>query len=319
MTRAVRPLALAATAVLLITAPWWMSPYSLTLTARILFYSLLAMSFSFLAGMAGMVSLGQVAFFGFAAYAVAIMTVRYGIAFPWPPLVGFVGGTALAAVLGLIAVRTRGIYFLMITLAMGQVMWGVANRWVSLTHAYDGIPGVRAPDVAGVRFQDPSNFYLVLLAVWAVCVGLMLLLSRSHFGLALRGIRASPARMAAIGYSVDRLRYAAFVVAGAIASISGVFFAYHTGYVNISVFDIQRSVWILLVSILGGVEAFAGPLVGVTVVVFLESWIGQLTARHAMVIGVLFMLTILVAPEGIVGRLNALRARWTTRKGADVP
>jgi branched-chain amino acid transport system permease protein len=198
-------------------------------------------------------------------------------------------------------------------------MWGVANRWVSLRHAYDGIPGVRAPDVAGLRFQDPGNFYLVLLVVFAVCVGLMLLLSRSHFGLALRGVRASPARMAAIGYPVDRLRYAAFVVAGALSSLSGIFFAYHTGYVNISVFDIQRSVWVLLVSILGGVEAFAGPLVGVTVVVFLESWIGQITARHAMVIGVLFMLTILLAPEGIVGKLKAIRERRATQRGAGAP
>ncbi len=178
---------------------------------------------------------------------------------------------------------------------------------------------MRAPDVAGVGFQDPANFHMVLLVIFALCVSLMLSITGSHYGLALRGVRASPARMAALGYPVDRIRYAAFVLAGALASISGVFFAYHNGYVNTSVFDIQRSVWVLLVSILGGVEAFAGPVVGVTVVVFLESWIGQLTARHAMVIGVLFMLTILLAPEGIVGRLNALRARWVTRKGVDAP
>lgn len=297
----------AAAAVVLVTLPHWIPPYYLTLTNRILFYSLLAVSFSFLAGQAGMVSLGQVAFFGFAAYSVAILTVRFGVAFPWPPLVGIVGGTALAAVLGLVVVRTSGIYFLMITLAIGQVMWGVAHRWVSLTNAYDGIPGLRAPEVGGIAFQNPHNLYLALLSASVLCFALVLAVSRSPFGLALRGVRASPTRMAALGYPVALLRYAAFVLSGVLATISGVFFAYHTGYVNTAVFDLQRSVWILLASILGGVATFVGPIVGVAIVVMLESVVGQITQRHAMVIGVLFLLTVLLAPEGVVGRLRQLR------------
>lgn len=299
----------AAAGVVLLTLPNWMPTYYLTLTNRILFYSLLAVSFSFLAGQTGMVSLGQVAFFGFGAYSVGILTVRLGVAFPWPPLVGIVGAAALAALFGLVVVRTSGIYFLMITLAIGQVMWGVAHRWVSLTNAYDGIPGIRAPAVAGIAFQEPRNFYLALLAVSILCLAVVLAVSRSHFGLALRGIRTSPTRMATLGYPANLLRYAAFVFSGTLAGISGVFFAYHTGYINTSVFDLQRSVWILLVSILGGVATFAGPIVGVTVVVLLESVVGQLTQRHAMVIGVLFMLTVLLAPEGIVGRLRELHRR----------
>lgn len=299
----------AAVGVVLVTLPDWMPTYYLTLTNRILFYSLLAVSFSFLAGQAGMVSLGQVAFFGFGAYSVGILTVRLGVPFPWPPLVGIVGAAALAALFGLVVVRTSGIYFLMITLAIGQVMWGVAHRWVSLTNAYDGIPGIRAPVVAGIAFQEPRNFYLALLAVSILCLALVLAVSRSHFGLALRGIRTSPTRMAALGYPANLLRYAAFVFSGTLAGISGVFFAYHTGYVNTAVFDLQRSVWILLVSILGGVATLVGPIVGVTIVVLLESVVGQITQRHAMVIGVLFMLTVLLAPEGIVGRLRELRSR----------
>jgi branched-chain amino acid transport system permease protein len=294
-------------ATVLVTLPWWMPPYYLTLTNRVLYYSLLALSFSFLAGRVGMVSLGQVAFFGFAAYAVAILTVRREVPFPLPPLVGIVGGTLLAAGFGLIAIRTSGIYFLMITLALGQVMWGVANRWVSMTNAYDGIPGLRAPVVAGINFQSPQAFYLAMLTVAWLCIGALYLLSRSHFGLALRGIRASPTRMAALGYPVARLRYLAFVIAGALASVSGVFFAYHTGYVNTSVFDLQRSVWVLLVSILGGVEVFAGPIAGVAIVVVLESVFGQITQRHALVIGIMFLLTVILAPDGILGRLRTLK------------
>lgn len=298
---------LSALAIVLATLPWWMPLYYLTLANRILYYSMLAMSFSFLAGHVGMVSMGQVVFFGFAAYAVAILTVRLGIAFPIPPLVGIVGATTLAAVLGLLAIRTSGIYFLMITLAFGQVMWGVAWKWVSVTNAYDGISGLRPPVVWGVAFDQPRNFYLALLIATTLCFTLIYILSRSHFGLALRGVKASPTRMAALGYPVDRLRYLAFVLGGMLAGVSGVFFAYHTGYVNTSVFDLQRSVWILLVSILGGVEVFAGPIVGVAIVVILESVFGQITQRHALVIGIMFLVTIILAPEGILGRLRTLR------------
>ena len=293
-------------AVILVALPGWMPAYYLTLTNRILFYSLLAVSFSFLAGRAGMTSLGQVAFFGFAAYAVGIMTVRYSIPFPWPVVVGVGGATLLAAAAGLIVVRTTGIYFLMITLALGQVMWGVANRWVSLTHAYDGIPGVVPPVIAGIAFKNPTNFYFALLATSLICLTVMLAITRSHFGLALRGIAASPTRMAALGYPVSRLRYLAFVMAGALSGISGVFFVYHTGFVHTSVFDLQRSIWILLVSTLGGVATFAGPIVGVAIVVLLESFIGQLTSRHATVIGTLFMLTIILAPQGVTGHLGSI-------------
>jgi len=306
-------------AALLVTLPGWMPAYYLTLTNRILFYSLLAVSFSFLAGRAGMTSLGQVAFFGFAAYAVGIMSVRYSIAFPWPVVVGVGGATLLAAAAGLIVIRTTGIYFLMITLALGQVMWGVANRWVSLTHAYDGIPGVVPPVVMGVALKDPRNFYFALLATSLVCLTVMLAITRSHFGLALRGIAASPTRMAALGYPVSLLRYLAFVLAGTLAGISGIFFVYHTGFVHTSVFDLQRSVWILLVSTLGGVATFAGPVVGVAIVVLLESFIGQLTHRHATVIGTLFMLTIILAPHGVTGHLGSVADHIDRRRRPSTP
>ncbi len=302
--------------VLLLTLPGWMPAYYLTLTNRILFYSLLAVSFSFLAGRAGMTSLGQVAFFGFAAYAAGIMTARYSIPFPWPVVVGVGGAALLAAAAGLIVIRTTGIYFLMITLALGQVMWGVANRWVSLTHAYDGIPGVVPPVVMGVALKNPSNFYFALLATSLACFAVMLAIARSHFGLALRGIAASPTRMAALGYPVSLLRYLAFVLAGTLAGISGIFYVYHTGFVHTSVFDLQRSVWILLVSTLGGVGTFAGPIVGVAIVVLLESFIGQLTHRHATVIGTLFMLTIILAPQGVTGHLGSIADYVARRRGA---
>lgn len=297
----------------LVSLPWWMPSFYLTLTIRILFFSLLAMSFSFLAGQAGMVSLTQAAFFGTSAYIVAILGVRHGVSFPYPPLFGVLGATVLAALFGLVAIRTSGIYFLMITLALGQIAWGLAHQWISMTEGYNGISGIRAPTIAGVGFDVPRNFYFSLLGAFFLCSCFMVAVVRSPFGLALRGIRESPTRMAALGFPVFLIRYVAFVLAGALAGVSGVFFAYFTGVVNPSALDLPRAVWVLLVSILGGVASLAGSVVGASIVILLEILVSQVTGRYMTVIGVVFLLTVLFAPEGVIGRLRILNSRRVAR------
>lgn len=310
MTRrtAVFLLALAAAAAL-VSLPWWMSSFYLTLVIRILFFSLLAMSFTFLAGRGGMVSLAQVAMFGTSAYVLAILSAEHGV--PWSAAVplALLSGTALAAVFGILAVRTLGIYFLMITLALGQIVWGVAFQWVSMTGGFDGIGGLRAPTVLGVMFRSPEYFYLLVLGATALTGWLLYRIINSPFGLALNGVRDSPTRMQALGYPVSLIRYLAFVLAGLVASVSGVFFAYFTGVVNPSALDLFRSVWVLVVSILGGVGSLIGAVIGTSIVVLLQTVVSQVTPRYMTVIGLVFLLTILFAPDGITGRFHALRKR----------
>jgi len=150
----------------LFTLPWWSPPLYLTLSIRIMFFGLLAISLSFLAGQLNKISLTQTAFFGVAAYSIAILGVKHNIPFPYPALVGLGLAILLAALFGLVATRSSGIYFIMITLALGQLTWALSNQWLSMTGGYDGIPGIRAPTVWGIPFVNPKNFYFALLVVW---------------------------------------------------------------------------------------------------------------------------------------------------------
>ena len=272
-----------------------------------MFFGLLAMSLSFLAGHLNKVSLTQAAFFGVAAYSVAILGVKYNVPFPYPALIGLLLAILLSALFGLVAIRTNGIYFLMITLALGQLTWALAHQWIAMTGGYNGISGIRAPTVGGIPFVDPKNFYIALLLVFLMCMLMMTWVVRSSFGLALRGIRESQSRMVALGYPVFWIQYLAFIISGALAGVSGIFFAYFTWVVNPHSFDMSRSVWILLVSILGGMESLAGAVLGTAILVLLEIELSKLTERYMTIIGLIFILVVLFAPEGIIGRLRKWR------------
>lgn len=304
---------------LLVSFPLWLPSFYLTLVIRILFFSLLAMSFTFLAGQGGMVSLAQVAIFGTSGYALTILSTQYGLSWTVSVPLALASGTLLAALFGVLAVRTFGIYFLMITLALGQIVWGIAFQWISMTGGFDGIGGLRAPTILGVAFRSPENFYLLVLSVTALVGWGLFRVVQSPFGLALNGVRDSPTRMQALGYPVALIRYLAFVLAGIVASISGVFFAYFTGIMNPSALDLFRSVWILVVSILGGIGSLVGAFIGTTVVVVLEIVVSQITPRYMTVIGVVFLLTILFAPDGITGRFKALRRRLGRNRRKESP
>jgi len=289
--------------VILIFLPWILPAYFLTLIIRILFFGLLAMSLAFLAGQGGMVSLGQTAFFGTSAYAVALLSTRLGFSLPYAFVIAVVIATLLGVLFGVLAIKTHGVYFLMLTLALGQIMWGLSYQWISVTRAYDGLPGVRAGTVAGINFNVPVNFYFLLLAVFIGVVYLLKVIVNSSFGLALRGVRESPSRMEALGYPVFLIRYLAFVFSAMVAGIAGVFYAYFTGIVNPAPLDLTRAVWVLMVTILGGMEFLSGAILGTTIVVFMEILISQVTERYMIVIGVVFLMVILFAPEGIMGYL----------------
>jgi branched-chain amino acid transport system permease protein len=304
-----RRLAAAAIVLVLISLPLWVLPYTLTTAIRILFYSLVGMSLSFLAGQVGMVSLAQTAVFGFSGYVLAILSRHYDVPFPWPEMFGLLGAILLSFVFALIASRTFGVYLLMITLALGQIAWAVATQWVSMTEGFDGIQGVRAPEIAGISFQQPSNFYWLLLAVFLICFFGLRAIIQSPFGLILRGIRENPRRMSALGYSVYWYRVGAFVIAGVLAALAGIAAAQFTGIVTPSSLSLERTVWILLVVILGGVGSLLGTVIGVIIALLFEVVVSQYTDRYLMMMGFAFLLVILFTPNGIVGWFDALQKR----------
>ncbi len=307
MNRLLRILGVIALIALLVSFPFWLPPYYLTTSVRILFYSMLAISLSFLAGQGGMISLAQTAFFGFSAYVLAILSLRYEVPFPYPELLGVAGATLLAVIFGLIATRTSGVYYIMITLSLGQLAWALASQWTSVSGGFTGIQGVRAPVVAGIPFAEPHYFYWALLVIFLICFVIFRAIIRSPFGLALRGIRESPRRMAALGYPVYWIRLAAFVIAGALAGLAGIPFAHFTGVVTPTSLGLDRTVWILLVVILGGTGSLTGSVIGVIVALLFEVVVSRYTERYLTVEGVVFLLIVLFAPEGIVGWFESLR------------
>jgi branched-chain amino acid transport system permease protein len=306
--------ALAVLVVVMATFPTWLPPYYLTTVTRILFYSMLAMSLSFLAGQGGMISLAQTGLFGFAGYTLAILSVHYGLPFPYPLAAALVGTVLLAALFGLVSMRTYGTYFLILTLALGQILWAIAQQWTSVTEGFDGIQGTRAPIIGTVSFRDADNFYWALLVVFVIVFVLLRALIHSPFGLALRGIRDNPVRMAALGFPVERIRFTAFVLAAVPAALAGTFFVQFGGIITPVTLGLDRTVWILLIVILGGVGSLFGTVFGVILALMFEVVVTRFTDRYLTAMGITFLLLVLFAPNGIMGAVDSLRQRFRRRR-----
>jgi branched-chain amino acid transport system permease protein len=210
----------------LVGGPWLFSSYWVGLLTQMVILAILAMSLDILLGYTGLPSLGHAAFFGVAAYAVAVLATRYGAGFWVCVAGGILIGTLLSATLGLIVSHVRDVYFLMITLALGMVLWGLSYRWIPVTGGDNGISGIPSLEAhSELPFAGPIAFYYVTLLVFLACAALMALLVRSPFGLTLRGIRENEGRMKSLGFNTWLHCYLSYVIAGAFASVSGVVWA----------------------------------------------------------------------------------------------
>ncbi len=299
-------LALAALAVLALVAPL-LPAYPLTLLTQALIVGILAMSLDLLLGYSGMPSLGHAAYFGVGAYAVAIMTTERQVGLIGCLVVGILLATLTAAIFGVLAIRAAGTYFLMITLALGMVVWGLAFRWVSLTKGDNGISGVPRPTLLGLELITAVPFYYFCLVSAAVAWVLMGLLVVSPFGLGLRGIRGSESRMQALGYNVWLHKYMAFVLSGAFAGFAGTLWAYYNGFVSPNDVQLVTSVETLLMVALGGPGTLIGSMLGAGLIVFLRNFVSVYTKRWLLILGGVYIGVILFAPTGIVGALRGRR------------
>jgi branched-chain amino acid transport system permease protein len=299
-------LAAGAIAALAVVAPF-LPAYPLTLLTQALIVGILAMSLDLLLGYSGMPSLGHAAYFGVGAYAVAIMTTERQVGLIGCLVVGILLATLTAAIFGLLAIRAAGTYFLMITLALGMVVWGLAFRWVSLTKGDNGISGVPRPTLLGLELITAMPFFYFCLVSAAVAWVLMGLLVVSPFGLGLRGIRGSESRMQALGYNVWLHKYMAFVLSGAFAGFAGTLWAYYNGFVSPNDVQLVTSVETLLMVALGGPGTLIGSMLGAGLIVFLRNFVSVYTKRWLLILGGVYIGVILFAPTGIVGALRGRR------------
>ena len=295
------PAALATTIAVAALAPT-LSAYPLTLLTQAAIVAILAMSLDVLLGYTGLPSLGHAAYFGVAAYTVGILSTDYQRGFVPCLVAGVLLATLTAAVFGLLAIRATGTYFLMITLALGMVVWGLAFRWVSMTRGDNGIGGVPRPDLPlPWDLAAPLPFFYFALAAVLLAWALLGLLVRSPFGLSLMGIRESESRMRALGYNVWLYKYLAFVIAGAFAGFAGVCWAYYNGFVSPVDVQLVTSVETLLMVALGGPGTLAGPALGAAVIVFLKNVVSVYTKRWLLILGAVYIGVILFAPRGVLG------------------
>jgi branched-chain amino acid transport system permease protein len=297
--------ALVAVALVALALPYIAPAFYVSVATQILIFGLFAMSIDLLGGYVGLMPLGHAGLLGVGAYSIGYLVGRQG--WSWPPsVVAAIALTiAVAAVFGLLAVRTRGIFFVMITLAEGMLVWGLAYRWSSVTGADNGIRGITRPDLATAYWQ----YYYLALAVFAVSALTLALVAASPFGLTLKGIRESEARMRTLGYDVVRHKVIAFVVSGLFAGVAGVLYAWYNQFVSPSAISLTASTEGILMVVLGGAGTLVGPVVGAGVIVLTKDLLSSYVTRWPTVMGLIFILVVLFARDGIVGSAGRVWAR----------
>jgi len=296
-----------------VAVPFVLPVYPETLATEALILGLFAMSIDILAGVAGRVPLGHGALFGVGAYVVAYhVAVSEGNA--WiGMLLGLAASAAVAALFGALAVRTTGVYFLLLTLAEGMIVWGICFRWTSVTGAENGIRGVARPAL----IADPHVFYYFVLLTVAIAGFLIWRLVHSPFGQALRGISESSSRMRTLGYNVPLTLTIAFTLSGVFAGLAGILFVLLNNFVSPSNVSLDQSTQGLLMVILGGAGTLWGAFVGSAVIIVLSNLVSAYTERWSMILGLMFIVTMLFASEGLIGKAKALaRAYGVGRKTA---
>lgn len=295
----------AATLVFLLVFPLLM-PYE-ALAVNILLFGLFALGFNLLFGYTGMLSFGHAAFLGVGSYLTGMGIVHAKLPWGLAILAGVVAATVVGAAVGWLAIRTRGIYFAMVTLALGQILYYAFYKAEAWTGGENGLRGVTvAPmDIAGwtLDLTRPTTKYYVILAFVAVAVWLVSRILASPFGAVMESIRENEKRAAACGYDVQRSKLLVFVLSAMLCGLAGSLRALHLSVVPVDSLHYLQSGHAVMMSLLGGMGTFFGPFVGAAVFLYLEDVITTMTRHWMAVLGIIFMLFVLFFPRGIWGTI----------------
>ena len=277
------------------------------IAVNILIYGLFALGFNMLYGYLGLLSFGHAALFGAGAYACGIAMVHGG----WPWWAGVVAsvlsGAGLAAVMGGLATRTRGIYFAMVTLALSQCVYYIAFQSTSITGGENGLRGVNlraiGPPGLSIDFIDPTTRYYVVAAFVIAALFVLSRILASPFGAAMEALRENEARARACGFDVRMTRWLAFVLSGGFCGLAGAMQSLHLGIVPIETLGYQTSGLVVMMALLGGMGTFFGPFIGAAVFLLLENLVSLYTVHWQMVVGTVFIACVLFFPRGIWGTI----------------
>jgi len=296
----VKRLGLGAALAILATVPLWVGgTYYVNIASQILFYAIFALGVNVLAGYAGLVSLGHAGLFGIAAYAGArIMNDGHGQVVV---AAGALGVTLLvSAIFAVLALRGTGLGFVMITVALGQIVWGVAYRWISITNGDNGIAIRGRPSPLGLSLTSPASFYWATLVVFLIAVGSIAVFVASPFGASVRGTRDQPRRMNALGYHVWMIRFLSFLFSGFWSGVAGLLYLYYNQFVSPQAVALTASAEALLMVIAGGTATLLGPIAGAALVVVVKNVASAYIERWNFVLGAIFVVIVVFMPEGLV-------------------
>jgi branched-chain amino acid transport system permease protein len=310
-----------------LTIPWIGSRYDTFLATQIAISALFAVSLNLLLGTTGLVSFGHVAYFGIGSYVCGILMKTYAMPFTIALPAAAIGAGLGALVFGFFCVRLTKIYFAMLTLAFSQIIWAICFKWNDVTGGDQGLPDVPYPDLGwmssiplldGLRIG--GQFYVLTLMVVMLSLAAIQRITISPFGLMLTTIRENPERAASIGLNVRGYELAAFVVAGGFAGIAGALFGIFNRGVFADFVYWPKSAEVMIMTILGGINHFWGPVVGAATLVLLNQEITSYTEYWPFVLGSILLVLLFVFPGGIVGGLTTgmawLRRRWGGSVGA---
>jgi branched-chain amino acid transport system permease protein len=307
-----------ATALLFLLVFPFLMPYD-ALSVNILIFGLYAVGFNLLFGYTGMLSFGHAAFFGVGGYLAGIAVVHAS----WPWWAAIVTGVAASCVAGVVigylAIRTRGIYFSMVTLALAQIVYYVFYKAEGWTGGENGLRGVRVESInlpgISIDFLNPLNKYYVILVFVALALWFVSRVLNSPFGAVIEAIRENEKRAVACGYDVARAKLLVFVLSAGICGLAGALRALHLSIVPIDSLHYLQSGQAVMMCLLGGMGTFFGPFVGAAVFLYLEDVVTNLTRYWMGVVGVVFMVFVLFFPKGIWGTLVDQMERWMRRQG----
>jgi len=305
----VKPAALVIALLLLAAVPFWVgNSFYVNIAAQILIYAVLALGLNVLVGYAGLVTLGHAALFGVAAYAGAtLINAGHG---PIIVAIGALATTLVAtAIFAVLALRGTGLGFVMITVALGQIAWGIAYRWISLTNGDNGISINTRPAPFGLSLASANAFYWATLVVFLIAVAAMAIFVASPFGAALRGMRDQPRRMTALGYNVWLTRFLAFLFSGFWSGVAGLLYLYYNQFISPQTVALSASAEALLMVIAGGTATLLGPIIGAALVIIMKDVASAYIERWNFVRGAIFVLIVVFMPGGLVPGVARLW-RW---------
>jgi branched-chain amino acid transport system permease protein len=298
----------------LLAPPLFAGDFYVNLASQVLIAGIFALSLNLLVGFGGMTSLGHASYLGVAAYASALLTTKYGLGHGAAAVIAILGTTMMAALFGLIALRASGLGFLMITLALSQVLWGLAYRMSNVTNGDNGISGLTRPAPFGISLESPASFYWFVLIVATIAFLMLTVFVSSAFGASLKGVRDQPRRMAALGFNPWLIRWITFVYAGFWAAVSGLLYVYYHKYIHPTALSTTSSAEALLGVIAGGSGTLGGPAVGAALILLLKNYASAFIERWNMLLGLVFLFIVLVMPRGIVPAMSNLAAKLRREK-----